>query len=291
VLYLPPGYTPPARELGAQWFEKQPDEVKQAMMSKVAFEAYQKGEVTLQDFVGIKRSRVWGETRYERSFKDALKAAQKQGTKTTVPTPKWKPSMSRRAAERWARDSVWQEDVFHVTDASNVAGLQAQGFDVTRRTFGRAWGNGIYVGTDEATRQMYEQWTRMLKGKPQALTLKINVKSVFRFDASRIIARQTYLAVAKTLPDGERDFRALVRQMEQNNARVLRDAEALPYAQREAFLAQNDYQLPVPQEALIRLLQQRGYDALHVTDHDPPTSFVGGNQIVVFKAQNVVIIR
>ena len=50
-------------------------------MSKVAFEAYQRGDVTLQDFVGIRKSNIWGETRYERSFKDALQAARKRGTK------------------------------------------------------------------------------------------------------------------------------------------------------------------------------------------------------------------
>ena len=87
VLYLPPGYNPPARAYGSEWFAKQPDEVKQAMMSKVAFEAYQRGDVKLQDFVGSRKSKAWGETRYERSFKDALKAAQKQGTKTSVNQP------------------------------------------------------------------------------------------------------------------------------------------------------------------------------------------------------------
>ena len=84
VLYLPPGYNAPAREYGAQWFEQQPDEVKAKMMSKVAFDALQRGDVKLQDFVGNRKSKAWGETRYERSFKDALKAAQKQGTTATL---------------------------------------------------------------------------------------------------------------------------------------------------------------------------------------------------------------
>lgn len=35
----------------------------------------------------MKRSRVWGETRYERSFKDALKVAQKRGTKAQMKSP------------------------------------------------------------------------------------------------------------------------------------------------------------------------------------------------------------
>ena len=199
--------------------------------------------------------------------------------------------MNRRQAERWAQNSVWKDDVFHVTAVQNADSLQAQGFDVGRRAFGRAWGNGVYLGTDETTRQMYERWTRMLKDEPASLTIKINVKAVFRFDASQMLERQTYLAVAKTLPDGERDFRAMVSQIEQNNIRVLRTAEYLPLAHRETFLVQHDYQIAPAPEALTRLLQPRGFDALHVADHDPPTSFVGGNQIVVFNPQNVVIIR
>ncbi len=71
----------PAIESGSDWFERQPDEVKRQMMSKVAFEAYQKGEIALQDFVGVKRSKVWGEMRYERSYNDILQAAQKRATK------------------------------------------------------------------------------------------------------------------------------------------------------------------------------------------------------------------
>lgn len=88
-ILLPPGYVSPARELGAQWFERQPDEVKAAMMSKVAFAAYQRGEVTLQNFVGVKRSRVWGEMRYERSFRE-IEKRRKAGTLTGVPSLKAK---------------------------------------------------------------------------------------------------------------------------------------------------------------------------------------------------------
>lgn len=92
VLYLPPGYGPPARETGAQWFQKQPDEVKATMMSKVAFEAYQKGEIKLQDFIGIRRSKVWGETRFELSLKEIRRLkAEKAAKPKPVRQPKPKP--------------------------------------------------------------------------------------------------------------------------------------------------------------------------------------------------------
>lgn len=70
VIFLPPGYTPPKRETGAEWFAKQPADIKRQMMSEKAYEAYERGEVELDDFIGVKRSKVWGEMRYERSLKE-----------------------------------------------------------------------------------------------------------------------------------------------------------------------------------------------------------------------------
>ena len=59
------------------------------MMSKVAFEAYQRGDVKLQDFVGIRKSKVWGETRYKRSYRE-IEKRRKAGTLSPVPPLKAK---------------------------------------------------------------------------------------------------------------------------------------------------------------------------------------------------------
>ena len=131
VLYLPPGYVPPPRETGAPWFAQQPDEVQAKMMSKVALEAYSRGAVKLQDFVGVKRSRVWGEMRYERSFKDALKVAQKQGTTAALMQEK-KLLKLMRAKEDQIRAQRF-ESAFFWDGRGNL--LLSKDGDVSRVTF------------------------------------------------------------------------------------------------------------------------------------------------------------
>jgi SPP1 gp7 family putative phage head morphogenesis protein len=88
-LLFPPDYTPPAYQTGAAWFDEQPDEVKATMMPKDALAAYQRGEVTLQDFVGVKKSKAWGEMRYQKSWRE-IEKQRKAGTLSPVPPLKAK---------------------------------------------------------------------------------------------------------------------------------------------------------------------------------------------------------
>jgi SPP1 gp7 family putative phage head morphogenesis protein len=61
---------PPARELGRDWFARQSDDVKRSMMSEAAWEAFQRGEIGLDDFKGEKWNPYWGNSTYERSLKE-----------------------------------------------------------------------------------------------------------------------------------------------------------------------------------------------------------------------------
>ena len=60
----------PDIETGAQWFAKQPDEVKQEMMPAVAWDDFQSGRITLKDFEGRKFHPRWGESVYQRSYRE-----------------------------------------------------------------------------------------------------------------------------------------------------------------------------------------------------------------------------
>lgn len=58
---------------GVDLFEKLPDANKERILgSRSAFEAYKAGAVKLSDFVGQKRSKGWGTTRYARSLIQVL---------------------------------------------------------------------------------------------------------------------------------------------------------------------------------------------------------------------------
>ena len=64
------GVDEPTRETGAQWFERQPDEVKREMMPLKAFEAYKAGRIRLSDFEGEKYHALWGPGTYQRSLRE-----------------------------------------------------------------------------------------------------------------------------------------------------------------------------------------------------------------------------
>lgn len=60
-------------ERGADWFARQSEATHRQMLpSAAAYEAYRAGTLTLDDFVGMRRSRVWGTSIRERSGREAL---------------------------------------------------------------------------------------------------------------------------------------------------------------------------------------------------------------------------
>ena len=63
-------------ESGPDWFARQPASTQRAMMpSQDAYDAWQRGDVTLNDFRGVRRSRVWGSSYVQRSGAGALTRA------------------------------------------------------------------------------------------------------------------------------------------------------------------------------------------------------------------------
>lgn len=62
------------RESAAQWFEKQDEATQAKVLGRAGHEAYKGGAVKLDDFIGQKRSKIWGTTRYARSLKQILGA-------------------------------------------------------------------------------------------------------------------------------------------------------------------------------------------------------------------------
>lgn len=80
-------------------------------------------------------------------------------------------------------------------------------------------------------------------------------------------------------------------QITRRNSELRREILKLPAANRKEFLRQNGYESFAEAAALTALLREYGYDALLIVDRPGLTGAVGGNQIVVFDPQNVVIIK
>jgi SPP1 gp7 family putative phage head morphogenesis protein len=64
------GVPQPQVETAAEWFERQPNDVKLEMMGPEAFELYKARKVTLKDFEGERFNPQWGATTYQRSVKE-----------------------------------------------------------------------------------------------------------------------------------------------------------------------------------------------------------------------------
>ena len=76
IFHLVPKGSAIPYERGVDWFARQSETTQLLMMPSVeAFNAYRRGDVTLMDFVGVKRSRVWGASIYQRSGRDAIARA------------------------------------------------------------------------------------------------------------------------------------------------------------------------------------------------------------------------
>lgn len=81
-------------ESGEDWFAAQPLSVWEQVLGKAGAGAYISGQVKLVDFAGIQKSPIWGNSIYQRSLNDALKAAEAR---------KQEEESARRRAQRQTR--------------------------------------------------------------------------------------------------------------------------------------------------------------------------------------------
>lgn len=57
---------------GEDWFREQDAETQRHILGNAKYEAYQRGEITLNDLVGEREDKTWGLVRFEKSLKEAL---------------------------------------------------------------------------------------------------------------------------------------------------------------------------------------------------------------------------
>lgn len=164
--------------------------------------------------------------------------------------------MTRAEAEGWALGSVYRAPVYHVTTIDAAPSIRAEGFDLGRRAGGRAWGDGVYAATDDATRRAYLE---MLGDRGIALELRVNLRRFLRVEIVRGSRTQPFWQILIAVPDG--------------TARFL-----------EARRLGND----VP-GALRHVITDAGYDALEIVEGSF-SWLIGGNQLVVFDPRRIVVV-
>lgn len=257
---------PPVRfEDGQSWFRSQPEATQLAILGRGRYDLWRRGEATLDDMVSRDWSDTWGGSLRATSVGRLRNGGGRvwtgggpvapRGVAAPVSAPRvpeWQPAMSRADAELWAANSVYKGDTYHVTPGvANERSIKANGFDLSKKKFGRIWGDGVYVGTDQGAAKQYQRWT----GKG-ARTLKImtDVRNPAIFDAR---------GGSFTQEDVLRGVLNLDRAT----------------ARRMWSKANGD---------LTGLLRQNGYDALELRN---VTEAAGGNQMVVFDPKKVVVIN
>lgn len=63
-------------QTGSEWLKEQPEDKQRSMFpSQVSFDAFQRGDLGLKDFIGHRRSTVWGSSIRERSGSEAIRSA------------------------------------------------------------------------------------------------------------------------------------------------------------------------------------------------------------------------
>jgi SPP1 gp7 family putative phage head morphogenesis protein len=80
------GVMRPPRELGAEWFDRQPDDVKENILGVDGLAAYKEGLVQLKDFVGYATSKEFGRRVYTRPLIQVL--AEKPVAEKVIRTPR-----------------------------------------------------------------------------------------------------------------------------------------------------------------------------------------------------------
>lgn len=306
-------------ETGQTWFIRQSEIMQREMLGPGRFELWRSGQVTLEDMVLRRSNPTWGGALVPKPV-TALRGNGSSAAPPTQPTqvlaphgiitggapPEWRPSMTREQAEGWAQDSSFQDDVYHITPIENVASLKVEGFDLTRRNFGRVWGNGAYVTPDPETAEMYMSWGGG-HYNVERLAAKINVQNMLAVDVSKWTfdddMHEFVLKRASVRHPGILDrYVDQLRLIRRNNEKIVVEAkeysESVPPEQSAAAFreyidraAEEGRYVEGSQraEAFTRTLVSYGHDALYITE-SMLTGPVGGNQIVIFDPQKVVLI-
>lgn len=199
----------------------------------------------------------------------------------------WKPSMSADEAKDWAKGSAIEEPLMHVTSKEGAEGISKEGFDLSRKQFGKVWGEGVYATGDEDTAKIYSD--QMASGGT-VLHLHVKVQKPLRIKLSG--KDSFYDEAAAHLPGGVSGFNQEVERANsehqdiKNEAGRLYPTDAGKQMQHVIDKGGDKYAEAV---ALQRMAEKAGHDAFIIEEAAGATKGAGGNQVVVFNPKNVVV--
>lgn len=204
----------------------------------------------------------------------------------------WSPSMTEREAREWTASSAYKDPVYHATSKQGAEAIPREGFRLSLRKVGRAYGNGVYVGLKASDVETY----RKLYSGGETLELRTNVRKVLdvdremkkvrdRGDLAKMVRprpQDSMRAISRNL--GQQDsFDKMVRHIRRQNSRLSRELRSGKVSQDEYNQRYADFP---ESEAFSYIAQRTGYDAIKLT---------GGRarigMMVVFDPKNVTVVK
>jgi hypothetical protein len=101
--------------------------------------------------------------------------------------PAWKPAMSRAEADRWAAGSIDDRVFAHATRAENYESLAAEGWNLERQSFGRLFGDGVYMTNSETLVTGYADMIAGAGNPARVLRTRVNIRTKLQFDDAETI--------------------------------------------------------------------------------------------------------
>lgn len=170
--------------------------------------------------------------------------------------------MARIDAEAWAADSAYPGPIYHATSRTAAVAIRAVGFDLSRKRFGRMWGNGVYATPDLGASAAYAD---LFGADAEVVELRANARGVLRVPLASGRGDDALGQILRAIPDGYARFVEATVTL----------GRALPGTSSRA-------------EALTRTIVAAGYDALEIVETG--LTAVGGAQIVVYDRRKVVVV-
>jgi hypothetical protein len=168
-------FPPALDEDGKTWFERQPEAMQRKMMGNGKYEAWKEGKFSLSDLSVQRKDSVYGQMRGVPPLKDLVGGGGEILMADDKPIT-WQPSMTQEQAERWAKDSVYQDYLWHGSSRQAIQNIEEEGFRLIKGRNGKLFGEGIYLGGDPYTVERYG----LARTK-----VKVNVQNILEIDAKK----------------------------------------------------------------------------------------------------------
>jgi HK97 family phage portal protein len=186
-------------------------------------------------------------------------------TRTEAEAQGWQSVMSSAQADIWAKNSVVQNPMLHMTSESAATSIRQNGFSLDRTAWGRVYGDGVYMSDKTDVVSIYR-----MEGGGETLKLKINVTNPYHFETDEV----PYSGMRK-----------LASELGSSPAELDRLSKILGTVDADERVTRNYA------AAITKIAQDAGYDSLHIVPQsDRLLHSIGGDQWVIFDTKKVTVI-